>query len=1156
MDKTMDGWSGRLFYLGVAVILALGLLLAPAATAPPAGAAGVDSKWQKVATPNMDDWFVAPGFNAYDSAVDDADSVMYVVGDLWMDNGSNIGEVDTDELNHRLLKSLDGGASWKDISKNVDTCLGEDAEDFHISHVAVAPDNPDFVVVAAWTHTGSYERKVLYSYDGGKKFRDTGALINISSDVYPIPVDISVSPLHGDNVREVAFIGSSDQSENGNDAVVQRHRFEGERATGNWMDATSVTIPPTPKVYGWNSDAEITTSIAWSPNFARDDTVLVTTYNGTATCLQHGQWPASDEEDIYWNDQVSGLGINVGGTLVDQDTSADWPTVLWRYDAGIALPTDYNGLSKKSLCCLVWVNNGTGGTIYTVDENAKSSDPIKKQITGQPYLASLAYCDDMASGKAVAGVWGEDWDTTDDPTMGVQVYHNGDFSDMDTEKRWFPANDYKLPSGIGPAVVSYANAAGTKLYCLTPGIACWWYMWDDEEFFHFSEGALSVSFNDGESWNQIGLINTDIGYLTDVAVAPDCGTTILSSTPHGDDTFNGDYGYCSAVWLKCEALPEYASEYNGKWMRVWYGEWNGDIYWNGMLRLVPDETTEISHVYFVNDTYDDGTSSLFSTESKGLDDWAQDLKAPFNIVDIAVESTSAIYILSEDGRVAMYDGGRWLAAYKNIDTGLKEGRTIAVLGDSVLVGGTSGDVAYSADGGLTFTKLENGLPEEGDVFVAFDSYFDTNKVVYAAVSGDDIYRWTIGESSKWKKMHASDAGATYTGIVTERAGNPMTSATTGGVLYAAYCNYNESDYTTQSGVLRCLNPAEEVCCGAADWDNVYEGLSNNESFYVAPTSLKICGCISPDTNSKLFAIDQWFDPFRPYYNSTVLKDMNDALGTRVYDPNLGRLWKFEDCFAKAAPEMTAPDDGAVIASDPCNCWNDAFTLKWDRQCDACEYNVEISLDEDFTELVEPALLYTGQKWGTDASIKPPQGATPSLVILNRGLGDGSCGTTYYWRVRSATAETGQVIRSPWSEPLTFTIAAGPEASIKLISPSAGAIVPPKNVQFAWEAVPGATGYVFSLTNSLSGADVVAETSVVGTTYTYTGTLEYDTPYLWTVKAMKEGSVISQATSTFTTASAPVTPEAPATPAWVWVIIIIGAVLVIVTLVLIFRTRRV
>ena len=1187
----MDGWSRRLFYLGIAVILSLGLLLAPATTTPQASAAGADSEWKKFATPNMDNWFVAPGFNVYDYAVDAEDTVIYAVGDLWIDNNTN-GTVGDGELHPKLLKSEDGGATWSDKTKAIEDYLGDDAQNFSYSRVAVAPDNPDFVAVSIWNTTAppppsGPERMILYSYDGGKKFKTTGSLVNITPNVYPIPLDISVSPLYGEDVRNIALIGANSIA--GNIGVVQRHRFESERAVDQWVDAT--TTSKNVRVYNW-SNCNVVTSIAWSPNFASDYAVLVVTYdNANRTRLQQGYWPWDGEEDIQWNDRAN-KNINRGGTNISADGTPggviNWGIRLdWSFTTGIALPSDFDGDDRNSLRALVYVNNRTTNTstIYTVDECdggcSEVDTPIIKR--GNPLLASLDYCGEIAEGRAVAGAFGNgkgmDIANLTSPCAGVEVYRCDAFSDMDNDKgKWSAAAEYKRPSGIGPAVVSYANDEGTKLYALTRGVPWWWYgPGNYDGFFQFNESALSVSFNDGESWNQVGLINTDIGYLTDVAAGADCNTTLVASINHtgGVDWWNG---ICSSLWLKCEALPEYASEYNGKWLRVWYGGINNF----SVLRLAPEETTDVEHVYLS----DWNTSRLFYTESKGLVEWNLDTQAPYGIVDFAMKEAGSGYVLSDDGRVSKFEvaGVRvsWPKDYKNVDTELKNGNTIAVLGDNVLVGGESADVSYSSDGGLTFTELADGLPEDGLVFVAFDSYFDTNKVVYAAVAGDDIYRWTIDESDEWQEMHATDALVDnitdellaaqvsavnitpfilYTGLVTESAGSPMTSATTGGVLYASYMWWNVNrtgipDGNFGSGAVRCLNPAEEVCCGANDWDalaaadNIRRRLTNYEVFANWPTGLKICGCLSPDTNSKLFAIDV----ATPYYAQTLIEDMNIVV-PGLYDPAQGRLWKFEDCFAKAAPVMTAPADGAVIDSDPCNCWNDAFTLKWDRQCDACNYTVEISLDADFTELVEPS-SGSGGKWGPDKCVKPPQGATPSLVIPNGALGDGSCGTTYYWRVRACHAETGQDIRSPWSEARTFTIGAGPEARVKLTNPANGAVVPPANIQFTWDIVPDATGYVFSLKNPVAGTDVVAATNVAGTTYIYTGTLSYNAPYLWTVKAMKGDVVFGEATATFTTSSAPVAPEEPSTPAWVWVAVVLGTVVWLVILVLIFRTRRV
>jgi hypothetical protein len=321
-----------------------------------------------------------------------------------------------------------------------------------------------------------------------------------------------------------------------------------------------------------------------------------------------------------------------------------------------------------------------------------------------------------------------------------------------------------------------------------------------------------------------------------------------------------------------------------------------------------------------------------------------------------------------------------------VDSKVAYGWTIAVHGDHILVGGQDGDVSYSDDGGATFTALAD-VAVAGLATVAFDSYFDVNDTIYAALAdagGDNgIYRWVIGQSTAWENLAAEDYD--YTGLVLDRPapGNPMTSADTGGVLYASYVSGNIT------GVARCLTPAEDVCCSGTDWDYLTLGLTS-ELFGMTPQALKICGCLTVDSNSKLCAID----------------------GSEPYDVEMGEtgtVWSFEDCYAKAAPDLTSPDDGAAVTADPSECVNVAFTLEWERQCNACVYDIQVALDRDFTGVVVDEEGYL-----------PSAPATPSYIVEK---GDLSC-DTYYWRVRSVEAETGQEIHSWWSEPQSFKVKTG------------------------------------------------------------------------------------------------------------------------------------
>jgi len=1225
MDKRIKGWSGRLFYVVIAVVMTFGLLLAPA-SAPPVSAAEVNAEWGKVDTPSMDDWTIAPGSDPYILALGIGGQIIYVIGPMWVDENED-GWINYTEETARLWKSEDGGATWDDITKNV---MKEIRDEFYDSDqslswtdmvswfnfISLPLDDENFVVMAAClgnnTDPDNWTQTVLVSTDGGEEFellpypiRDASTGTTLTN-LLNINIDFAVDGEHNiavcgyedpDRSTTASMTGLPTGDERGR---VYRYRTGG--LIGRWEDAAT-------GVPGWINCTAVSW-VFWSANNIADHTLVAITHNTNiswAPCaannnsyLQTGAWSGSN---VKWNEAAS----RGPAALLTTDPTAWWLTKA--STAGVTLPLDYDGTDKNSRYAWAFVNiqdsaGDTHATIYRVLNG--NVDPIAQQIEGQPWLAMVFYWGNIDEGKAVAGLLGNGhirypivnptgaFQLATGCCEGIQVYRNDGISYMDICcQAWQPA--CKPPPGHGPAVTIIAPPGGTKTYCLSGGLTTGMnakmlapgiqnlHMVDK-----YDEGGFSVSFDDGDTWNQIGLIDTDMDYLTDVAQSPDCNTTYvasgnlyLSAERQGGLVICGE---CDSVFFKAKDLSKdivYARGYDDKWFRVWHGELTNNTALNGddtpqigLIRLAPEETTKIETVYFV----DRGSDTVYYDGNRGLGCWEKGSSTVDEISDLAVQDEATIYALGFDADVAVSDDYGFSASWSSaMGSKVDEGHTIAVLGEgNVLVGGADGKVAYSdddlatfLDGDASFTELDD-IGDDGDVHVAFDSYFDTNSVVYAAVSDSDddedngIYRWVIDESSAFTDLGECAGTATptetqlglgpscdpvevgYYGIVLSNAeGNPETDATTGGVLYAAYGwsdNVTGANYT---GVARCLNPAEEVACGEAMWDYLIEEVNEyHGAFTLEPSSLKICGCLSPDTNSKLWAIDD-----APYYNGIVLEE------DPRYDATLGRLWMYEDCYAKAGPELLSPASDVVVDADPCYCWNDAFTLKWDRQCDACSYNLQISLDEDFTEVI---LDISGKDGDCDEiDYDPPKGSAPSYVVENGELGTGSCGTKFYWRVRSADAETDEIIHSPWSEVRSFTVAIGPMAELTLTNPGNGAIgVAVSNIPFTWDEVADSTGYEFSLVNAATDTEVVSATSVSGTTYTYTGTLSYDTAYYWMVKAMKDTTVFSEATATFTTGAEGVVPPAPATASWLWVIIVLAAVVWLVILVLIFRTRRV
>ena len=1132
MTKTR-AWPVKLMYMLFAAALAISLIIiaAPALNVDAANNE-VKAEWDEVDTPTFEHAVLAPESTIIDYAVASAGEVAYAIFH------TEKMDVDNYEGPYFLAKSDDHAATWGDITEQLEDLLDEGDYIVELIQVATDGEDADFLAVALWWHDASKGANVLSVFtsdDGGTTFDDEPGEVEDGGVYLDEVFDLAISP-PDDDERDIA-IGGKDSS--GAASLFRCHVNGG--VPGSWEDAIEYD--------GWDDDgaftSEAVTDIQFSPDWDSDHAILVITVTGDGAgedvYLQTGTWGTVEgwNADAGLADAVLVVS-NVNVPLNELDGLV----------AGITLPSSYSAKHTDEIYAWVWVNwynSGVpAGTIFRViDDGAKAIDEDYGQIEdGTLWLTNVCYLGTITEGKAIAGVLGDGTGGLAEYCEGVQVYRNDGVADMDMCcKGWKDA--CKLPTGRWAMEAFYVSddPNESKAYAVALGF----YDADkdgmaDYNEYAYDEGAWSVSFDDGDVWNQLSLIDTHIDYFSDVAVSPNCNKTMLVSV-------NEDHGCrCDSVWVHAETNLHEAPEYTGKWLRTWCGQLGDEQY--GLLRLAPEED-DGETVYLV----DRGTDTIYlNEEMETLACWDKISSPPpeiDNIVDLAVGDAETVYVLDYNGYVAMFNSEDW---HEAVESEVDNGWTIAVWGDDILVGGQNGDWNHSADGGESWMEPDDAK-SPGDLYVtvAFDSYFDTNNTIYAAVIDEcpsvsgGVYRWIIGESKSWTDLEAEAYG--YTGLVLDNAdGNPKTSAEKGGVLYASYITEEDGEIIT--GVARYLEPAEDVVCKeCGDWDYLTEGLTpGDEAFFMMPKALKICGCLTSASNSKLFAIDG-------------LGDYDMAEGKE------GAVWMFEDCYAKKAPEITEPDDGDIIDADPCECYNRPFTISWDRLCDACVYDIEFALDEDFTTLALKACTY---------NYTPSAGDRPAYEVAG-GL---VCEFTYYYRVRAIEAGTGQLIRSWWSTARSVTIAPSLlSAKIELKSPAPGAKdVPTKKVGFSWSLTAAADKFDWVLKKD--GAQVASATALNDTYYQCSETLEHNTTYTWQVMAYNEGILISRSdVGTFYTAVqgefccptcglcfeteqelkdhiADAHPDGPATPPWVWVIIAIGAVLVIVVIVLIFRTRRV
>jgi hypothetical protein len=214
-------------------------------------------------------------------------------------------------------------------------------------------------------------------------------------------------------------------------------------------------------------------------------------------------------------------------------------------------------------------------------------------------------------------------------------------------------------------------------------------------------------------------------------------------------------------------------------------------------------------------------------------------------------------------------------------------------------------------------------------------------------------------------------------------------------------------------------------------------------------------------------------------------------------------------------------------------------------------------------------------------------------------------TTYYISVwgRLVNAAGNNCSSFLFGQPVSVTTAPGVANWTPNLYPNDGASNVPVNANLAWDPVVGATGYELQIAKANAADPKVmpsgtSTVNLVGAGYAVSG-LDYNTTYVWRVRAVSGTSKGEWVTSIFTTAAEvipPVTveeaPDAPTiiltqqpmvtvtqnpvvtpvitfpditltvpdettgTPAYIWIIVAIGALLTVAVVILIIRTRRV
>jgi len=496
-------------------------------------------------------------------------------------------------------------------------------------------------------------------------------------------------------------------------------------------------------------------------------------------------------------------------------------------------------------------------------------------------ISSIAYYGTITSGKLLAGEV--------DPVNGtktVQVWRtmvNDDFHPSSTRPTWHPSS--MPPTGPGNARLGWSTD-GKIAYCGTgqiPGV-------------RQDESAFSAGADDGDKWQQLGLVDTRIGtMLSDIAVAPDSRTLFAATS-----STSGPEG----IWRTTSTglrLGEY-------WSRQLAMNTTSD---RVIIRLSPNYTSD--YTLYVAEA---GGHQIAVSHTRGSSwEWSRD---PGEVVDMVVEDRDIVYVALAGGHLRKSTNGArtWLGS---VDTELPDINMLAMAEEEIiLVGGRNGDVAYSTDGGESFARIPEIVGAgDGDLQVVADANYHKNHTIYAATNNPDegIWRWTIGVSTRWEQIDEA--------VTKLRNGQSISGLAVGpeGTLYALRM---EPANRRGGGMTRSLNPLEP------DASEIEFDLVNN----------RLPGGAT-------------FDPTAVFLNTIpYLRLSGDAEQNNLWAINTANqmIYHFQDTMCKTGPTLVMPEAGGIMRIDVSGDITNLI-LEWEEMEGVEDYEVAIYQDRDAIESI-------------------------------------------------------------------------------------------------------------------------------------------------------------------------------------------------------------
>ena len=480
-------------------------------------------------------------------------------------------------------------------------------------------------------------------------------------------------------------------------------------------------------------------AVAFSPNFPGDQQLVAVVTNETNTFVT----------TKFGN---AGWGATIGNARLNKDNSTPPAPVAVANSATIVFPEDYDSQIMASYFVAIDAG-GDNGDVYKINRSVAADLNIGASYNlSNLDVTGLAINGNAAKAKLLAGA-----------ARSAEVYFS-----VDGGRNWTKST--KPPTGQSNTYVAMAPdfARSGKAYAATSGI----------------ESAFSYTKDTGITWNQIGLIDTDITDILDLAPSPRYS---LDNT-----LFMLTWGSKHSLWRSLNG--------GAGWERLLSGTLT-NIDQIDRVGLPPQYSFTSPVVFIVG--VSNGNPVIWKSTDNGQT-FTSPQTTPLPIDVWAVVNGTTLFIGSFDGTngLVYHTTNSGLTYSTKAIAGSQSLNSIALSPNydkdkTILVGNTNGWVYWSNDNGDSFEPLPpdaTSPPFTGLVTVAFDpgSGYSSNKTVYAASNTADkgLYRFIIGTRTTWEKI---DGTLPTGGIVSQLLVSPD------GTLYA-------TNFKADGGMERCLDP--------------------------------------------------------------------------------------------------------------------------------------------------------------------------------------------------------------------------------------------------------------------------------------------------------------------------------------------------------------